>query len=230
MANLWLILLAAISYLLGSIPTAYWVAGKEVMKDGSGNIGAMNTQRVTGSKKLMLLVLLIDSAKAGLAMVIARWLLIFLGYQTGWALMTVSFFVVLGHNYSLYIKLITGKFKGGRGIACLIGILFVLNWVLLLICFLVVVLVILITEYLEKRKLSWHFRNLFSVVGSNILGRVIGMVICLAPAYLLTPPNFFPSWLVLPILPAILLSFLAHYGRLREYLKKEGVKNNGRFE
>ena len=107
MENLWLILIGGIAYIIGSIPTAYLitkkVGGKLVWLEGSGNVGAMNVYRTTGSVKLMVLATSLDVGKGALVILIAQWLA-FLGYSSEFGLMTVVFFLVLGHNYSLFLK------------------------------------------------------------------------------------------------------------------------------
>ncbi len=224
MENLWLILVALVAYLLGSIPTAYLLSGKKILEGGSGNVGAMNTFRVTGSLKPLVLTLFIDAAKGATAVAASRWWLLGLGYNAGLGVMTASFFVVAGHNYSVILKFLVGEFKGGRGLASLMGVLLVLNWILPFLCLGVVILAIIGTEYGMKRRIEQGFRKLFSVVGSQILGRVIGLVICLIPIYFLLPKELFPTFPLLLILPAALLSYWAHFDRLRKYL--EGIKKN----
>jgi acyl-phosphate glycerol 3-phosphate acyltransferase len=224
MENLWLILIGLIAYLLGSIPTAYLITGKKVLEEGSGNVGAMNTYRVTGSLGPLIFCLLADGLKGVLALLLVRYWLIFLGYHLGFGVMIASFFVVLGHNYSLILKFLEGKFYGGRGLASLIGVLLVLNWLSVFVCLGVVLVAIFLTELLMKRKLELNWQRLLSVTGSQVLGRYIGIVICLIPLYFLMPRELFPAFPLLSILPAALLSFWKHIERLRGYL--EGVKTN----
>ena len=122
------IIVIIVSYLIGSIPTAYLVvkrfANKDVTRLGSGNIGTMNVHRATESKPLTALVLGGDLAKGAIAILLAKMLLssspsapIFTGAAS-----------VLGHNYSIYMG-----FKGGRGLATAAGALIVLNPFILLI-------------------------------------------------------------------------------------------------
>ena len=104
---------ALVAYLLGSIPTAYLVVrlatGRDIREVGSGNVGALNVKRATGSLALALLTLLTDVAKTFLALwTVERFFPA--------ALPFAPFFLVLGHNYPVW----TG-FKGGRGIAVLLA-------------------------------------------------------------------------------------------------------------
>ncbi len=104
---------AVISYLLGSIPTAYIVVklatGKTIWEHGSKNVGALNVKRTTGSVLLMLLTILVDIGKAILAIWIVR------AYFPS-ALIIAPFFIVLGHNFPIWTR-----FRGGRGIAVLLA-------------------------------------------------------------------------------------------------------------
>jgi glycerol-3-phosphate acyltransferase PlsY len=210
MENLWLILIAGISYLLGSIPTAYlltkYVGGKLVWLEGSGNVGAMNVYRATGSVKLMVLATSLDVGKGALVVFLTQWLGS-LGYRPEFGLMTAVFFLVLGHNYSLFLK-----FRGGRGLASFLGVLVAINPLLIPACLAAMLAAILATEYRLNGKLGGGFRNIFSVLGSQIVGRVIGLAFCLIPMYFLAPQAF------LYLLPGIALAFPKNVSRLRAYL------------
>ena len=115
-----MILALAIGYLLGSIPFGLLLTrlgGKgDLRKVGSGNIGATNVLR-TGSKPLAALTLLLDCLKATAAVLIA-WQL--LGRDTVTFAATGA---LLGHLYPVWLK-----FRGGKGVATLLGILIPLSW------------------------------------------------------------------------------------------------------
>ena len=115
-----------IGYIIGSFPTAYFVVkrttGKDVRKEETGNVGAMNTARTTGKFYLFLLVFAVDAFK-GYVGVKLPYLFSSLGYDINFAVTVGAFGVVLGHCYSLYFKLKDGKFSGGKAIASLFGIL-----------------------------------------------------------------------------------------------------------
>ncbi len=116
-----LILAAAVTaYLIGSIPTAYVIGkrlrGIDILRNGSGNIGAMNAYEVTGSKAIGIGVGAIDVLK-GLVVT-----LIF-DYNFGLtAGLTAALFAVVGHNYSIFIN-----FRGGRGLATAAGALLIIQ-------------------------------------------------------------------------------------------------------
>lgn len=110
----------AIGYSLGAIPFALIlvkVAGLgDVRKVGSGNVGATNVLR-TGRKDLALLTLMLDGGKG-----FAGTFLAFHLWGPDAALMAGAG-AFLGHLYPVWLK-----FKGGKGVATALGVLFALNW------------------------------------------------------------------------------------------------------
>ena len=113
-----LILGMALSYLLGSIPTAY-IYGKltkkiDIREHGSGNIGATNVFRVLG-KGAGIVVLILDILKGLLAV----WMIgDVLGLVENYQRIILSLCVVVGHNWTIFLG-----FKGGKGIATSLGVL-----------------------------------------------------------------------------------------------------------
>ena len=107
----------AVAYLLGSIPFGLVLTrlfGKgDVRAIGSGSIGATNVLR-TGSKGLAAATLLLDAAKGALAVWLAQ------RYWPEFELHAAAG-VLIGHLYPLWLR-----FKGGKGVATLVGILVVL--------------------------------------------------------------------------------------------------------
>ena len=123
-------ILAAIGgYLLGSVPFGLVLTRAAGLGDirqiGSGNIGATNVLR-TGRKDLALATLLLDALKAGIALVLARWIAGAAGvpentaYQIGLVAGAAAF---IGHCYPVWLG-----FKGGKGIATFFGVLFAGPW------------------------------------------------------------------------------------------------------
>jgi glycerol-3-phosphate acyltransferase PlsY len=109
------ILLIALSYLLGSIPSGFVIgalSGIDVRNTGSGNIGATNVARALG-KRLGLLTLLADTAKGYLPVFIAGYLE-FSDFVTA----AVAVAAFLGHLYPVFLR-----FKGGKGVATAFGAL-----------------------------------------------------------------------------------------------------------
>lgn len=110
---------AALAYLLGSIPFGLVltrIAGtQDLRKTGSGNIGATNVLR-TGRKDLAIATLLLDGGKGAVAVGMASY---FGGAQ---AALFAAVFSVIGHMFPLWLK-----FKGGKGVATIMGVLLALH-------------------------------------------------------------------------------------------------------
>ena len=111
---------AIVSYLFGSIPFGLLItqaAGLgDVRKIGSGNIGATNVLR-TGRRELAALTLLLDALKGLAAVLLARY------FFPGDAMYIAGIAVFLGHCFPVWLG-----FKGGKGVATFIGILFGIAW------------------------------------------------------------------------------------------------------
>lgn len=108
-----------LGYLLGSIPfgvllTRLGGAG-DLRQIGSGNIGATNVLR-TGRKGLAAATLLLDLAKGAAAVLLADWL-----FPGSAVLAGMGAF--LGHCYPVWLR-----FRGGKGVATLMGIVVALHW------------------------------------------------------------------------------------------------------
>jgi len=115
-----------ISYLVGSIPFGLLLgklAGIDVRKDGSGNIGATNVSRLLG-KKVGAVTLALDAGKGLLPMVAAG----ALGFEQN-IVMFCGAAACIGHMFPLYLK-----FRGGKGVATALGIFLYLSPVALLVC------------------------------------------------------------------------------------------------
>ncbi len=120
---LWITVALVVSYLLGSIPTAYLfgrlLKGVDIRKVGSGNIGATNAMRALG-KGPGIMVLLLDILKGFIVVV-------FLGdyfssrpilWQEQNLRIIMGLCSICGHNWTIFLN-----FKGGKGIATSFGVL-----------------------------------------------------------------------------------------------------------
>lgn len=124
------ILLCILFYLIGSIPTAYLILkyshGKNIIKEGSGNVGALNSYEITNSRVTGIIVLVLDFIKGFAPSFI---FLKAAGYSLETMLLPLAL-IVAGHNFSVWIK-----FKGGRGLATAAGICAATEpWALLIWC------------------------------------------------------------------------------------------------
>ena len=117
-------LFLVLTYLICSIPFGLIVTrlalGKDIRESGSGNIGATNVTRVAG-KKLGAITLLLDGFK-GMVMVIAARFTFYSIDNLHLLLIAVSAIAVVGHIYPIYLR-----FKGGKGVATTIAVLFALD-------------------------------------------------------------------------------------------------------
>ena len=119
---LWIILAITLSYLLGSIPTAYILVrllkGIDIRKFGSGNVGATNALRVLG-KTAGITVLVLDIIKGFVAVIFLGNLIttrINLPDEVLRIILGLS--CISGHNWTIFLG-----FKGGKGMATTLGVL-----------------------------------------------------------------------------------------------------------
>jgi acyl phosphate:glycerol-3-phosphate acyltransferase len=117
-----------IGYLIGSLPTAYIVLKKihslDITQTGSGNVGALNSFRVTKSKRIGLLVFAIDFLKGFISVMIT---ILLFGPEFISPILTIAA-AVLAHCYSPWLK-----FKGGKGLATAAGGGFIISIPILVI-------------------------------------------------------------------------------------------------
>src|SRR5690606_3237701 len=119
------LVIVIVSYLIGSFPTAFLVAklrNINIFEYGSGNMGATNVIRAMGLV-WGIIVWFFDSLKAVIAIWIASQIM-----PENHALATVIAAVcaIAGHNWSLFVALITGTIRGGKGAATAFGTLFMI--------------------------------------------------------------------------------------------------------
>ncbi|MCK5538446.1 MAG: glycerol-3-phosphate 1-O-acyltransferase PlsY [Bacteroidales bacterium] len=137
------------AYLLGSVATSVWVSkifyGLDIREHGSGNAGATNTFRVLGVKA-GIPVLIVDAAKAfGAAN-----LIIFLDHYTVGTNVYLNFklllgmMAVIGHILPIYVG-----FRGGKGVASLLGLVLAIHPAAALGSIIVFLLVLLISKYVS---------------------------------------------------------------------------------
>jgi len=112
------LIIGILSYLLGSIPFGYlftkFFLKKDIRDVGSGNIGATNALR-SGNKLIGYLTLVFDIVKAVIPVLFVK-----INYPD--LIFLSSLCAFLGHVFPIWLK-----FKGGKGVATYLGILFVIN-------------------------------------------------------------------------------------------------------
>lgn len=125
MLPLYFIIAAVGGYLLGSVPFGLVITKAAGLGDirtiGSGNIGATNVLR-TGRKDLALATLLLDAGKAGIALILARWIASSTDYAVEIGLIAGAA-AFIGHCFPVWLG-----FKGGKGVATFFGVLFAGIW------------------------------------------------------------------------------------------------------
>lgn len=141
-----------LAYLLGSIPSAVWVGlsfyGIDVREYGSGNAGATNTFRVLG-KKPGTIVLILDTLKGWGATNLAYLIGVsitghagcnkFVNYQIALGLVAV-----IGHLFPIF-----AGFRGGKGVATLMGMILAIHLPASLICIAIFIIVLLSTRHVS---------------------------------------------------------------------------------
>lgn len=141
---------AIAAYLIGSFSTAVWF-GKwfysvDVRQQGSGNAGATNTMRVLGTGA-GLLVLLVDVLKGWAVVALARYVYQVLPTEQSvlWMQITAALTVVAGHIFPIY----TG-FRGGKGIATMLGVIIALfPWQLIVVEVVLFAIVFVLTRFVS---------------------------------------------------------------------------------
>ncbi len=193
-----------IAYLLGSVATAVWIGqyfyGVDVREYGSGNAGATNTFRVIG-KKAGIAVLIIDALKGWLGVGIA-----WLGTYKPGTEQFVNFQLVLGigalvgHIFPLY-----AGFRGGKGIATLLGIVLAVHPWAALWCIGVFLIVFIISRYVS--------------LGSMIAAITFPIVVIFVYKAVI------PSLVIFSLLIAVLV-LMTHQKNIERLLRREESRAN----
>jgi glycerol-3-phosphate acyltransferase PlsY len=184
------LIIALASYLLGSIPFGFILTKiflkKDIRNIGSGNIGATNALR-TGNKSLGYGTLALDITKAILPVLYVKF-----NYPDYIFIASLSAF--LGHVFPVWLK-----FKGGKGVAAYVGILFSINLILGLIFIISWIIIFLISKY----------SSLSSLVASLIM-----------PVYLIIFENYNSIFFII----MFVLIFYTHRENVKRLKNKEESK------
>jgi glycerol-3-phosphate acyltransferase PlsY len=137
---------AVVAYLVGSVPTGYWLGlarGIDIRTVGSGNIGATNTFRALG-KTMGVLAMAGDILKGVAAVTLLPWAAQQFGFgdereQVVLLQIVCAVAAIAGHNWTIFLK-----FKGGKGVATSAGAMMALASLAFLVAFVVFALVLLI--------------------------------------------------------------------------------------
>lgn len=139
-----------VAYLLGSIPTAVWYGqgffDLDIRKHGSGNAGATNTFRVLG-KRAGTIVMLVDVLKGYTAAILAT-LLWYFDVISETEILTFKIIfglvAVIGHLYPVF-----ANFKGGKGVATLLGMMLATHPEMAVVCIGVFLLVVIASQHVS---------------------------------------------------------------------------------
>ncbi len=150
-----------LSYLIGSLPTAYIVVKRKAHIDirsaGSGNVGTLNAYEVTGERFVGLVVLVIDVLKGAFAVLLTT---LFWG-STSDAISASLIGIVVGHCFPVWLM-----FKGGRGLAPAAGAMLAVSWI-----FVVMWLVCWAIGYSFSKNI--HVGNIVAILASPLLGYLV---------------------------------------------------------
>jgi glycerol-3-phosphate acyltransferase PlsY len=149
MSLIFKVLLLIVAYLIGSIPSAVWIGrrfyGVDVREHGSGNAGFSNAVRVLGWRA-GLPVFLIDVLKGYIAVSLVRLTQLYIPGTADFVnfQLMLGAATVLGHIFPIYVG-----FKGGKGVATLLGLLLAIQPEPTLICIGIFGVVFLTTRYVS---------------------------------------------------------------------------------
>jgi glycerol-3-phosphate acyltransferase PlsY len=202
MAWLQLVVLVVGAYLVGAIPSGLLIGramGRDLLRYGSGRTGATNSLRALGLPAGAA-VFVFDLAKGALAALAARLLPwpddAWLGIATGCA----GAAAIIGHNWSVWVRLLAGKWGGGRGILTAVGAMLLVQPLVILVAAAFGALAVLVSRY--------------GVVGV-VIATLAGVAAAAALAWLQQmSPWFLPgvaAWALL-----IVVGFHDNIGRLRK--------------
>jgi acyl phosphate:glycerol-3-phosphate acyltransferase len=146
---LWNAVILVAAYLLGSIPNAVWIGrlffNTDVRDHGSKNAGSTNTIRVLGYRA-GLPVLLLDILKGFLAVKLIYFTFYYIpatGEYINFQLL-LGLAVIIGHIFPVF-----ANFRGGKGVATLIGVILAIDPVSTLICIGVFLATLILTKYVS---------------------------------------------------------------------------------
>ncbi len=203
--NLFILIIA--SYLLGSIPTAIWVSkwffGIDIREHGSKNMGASNTFRVLGAG-WGIVVLLVDMGKAVAAVQLSNYVdeRSWLGDEQLFWQLVLGLVAVVGHIFPVF-----AGFKGGKGVASLLGVVLAIQPWTALISVIAFTIVVLLTNYIS-------------------LGSLIAVLVFTACVWFAwKEENVYFKWFA--IFSAILI-FILHASNIKRLLK--GTENKISFK
>ena len=167
-----LLLCGLSGYLIGSINPAYLIArtrGFDIRKHGSGNAGASNAV-ITMGKKTGAFIALFDIIKAVVSVWIARY---FILPGVAYASCLAGTACIIGHIFPIFMR-----FRGGKGLACLGGVILALNPMVFAVLICIELVLVLIIDYIciVPITASLIYPALYGSITDDNVGAVIFMV------------------------------------------------------
>jgi glycerol-3-phosphate acyltransferase PlsY len=192
------------AYLLGSFPSAVWIGkmfyGVDVREFGSGNAGATNTFRVLG-KRAGIPVLILDILKGWVAVNMSYYLLDDAPGSEPYVNMQIVLGIaaLMGHIFPVF-----AGFRGGKGIATLLGIMLAIQPRASAICILVFLAIFLVSGYVSLSSMAAGFSFPFIIM-------------------ILFKNSVIPSLLIFSFLIAVLI-LVTHQKNIERLLKRQESK------
>ena len=184
-----------IPYLLGSINPAIILSRKvyhdDIRTHGSGNAGTTNTLRTYG-KKTAIAVFALDFLKAAVSVILCS---LILPYEMGGAI--AGLFVIVGHMFPIYYK-----FKGGKGVACLVAVAILLSPLSFCIVFPLFIVIVLLTRYVSLASVMSVF--LLPLIHNALHVRTLG--------------NFAAGWITLSFIMIMILVVFQHRTNIKRLM------------
>jgi glycerol-3-phosphate acyltransferase PlsY len=208
------LVIAVVSYLLGSIPFGYLLVrifrGEDVRQTGSGNIGATNVAR-TGSKWLAIATLLLDALKGYVAVAHVFFVaghhpdeLPHFGSHTVYILAALAgFLAIVGHMFPLWLR-----FQGGKGVATSVGAFLGIAPTAVLVSLLAFVAIVALTRYVS-------------------LGSIVGAAVFPVTAWWLNPETRDGAVMAFIVASALLI-IIRHKDNIRRLLAGNENRFGGR--
>jgi glycerol-3-phosphate acyltransferase PlsY len=199
---MWKYVFLLIAYILGSIPFSY-LLGKifkkeDIRKHGSGNTGTTNAFRVFG-EIIGVLVLLLDSLKAGLLVFLMTHTGVFAGMDLFHPLI-YGFMSIIGHMFPVWLK-----FDGGKGVASSFGLLLAYHYMIAVILMPVFIITLIVTRYVSVSSLMTSAMACVTVI----------------IMYFMSPNPLYDVYLIIITVVATGLIFWRHKTNIRRLLNHE---------
>ena len=175
------LLSVSVAYLFGAFPPAYLLArtakGIDIRDVGSKNVGALNVYRHIGWHGAAL-VFLADTGKGALAVLLPRWI-----GAPDMAMYTAAIVVVVGHNWSIFLR-----FAGGKGVATVFGVTVTVIPILALVTLPpAMLLMAVLRSSVLGMVVAFAALNILTIVTGQSLGTII---VCLLLTFVVTVTHF----------------------------------------